>query len=163
MINYLCTGTLPDKAAMNAIKASETVIDTIKMYEQIVSYLLKIYEFELMNNNNDEDRDSAVSLTPHNSKAKYIASRINIGNIKTAQEQYISKKSADDVSSLLQYACDAVLKDEINDNAPLILKLQWQNILLQKRIVEVHRRIDLKHSNTDTHRNKHKTPTKQKV
>jgi len=118
MINYICTGTLPDKAAMASIKASKEAIKAKATYEAIAYHLLETY------NENPAE-------------AKRIASQIDIDKIQASMRNCISSNSAEDICSSLHHAQHAVEHDQILGNAPTSIKAQWTNIQLTKEIQQL--------------------------
>jgi len=124
MINYICTGTLPDKAAMASIKATAEVIQTRKMYEEIALRLLEIY-----------GNDSVA--------AKALAGQIHVSNIKTAMRKLIPSEVAEDICSALSHAKSAVLADQLVEGVPPLVRSQWQIIKLAEQVKQIEAHLKL--------------------
>lgn len=122
MINYICTGTLPDLAAMAAIKAAQELVKAKSTYEEIACHLLDIYS-------KDKDR------------AQAIAREINLVAIEAAMKSYIAENDASEMCLLITHAKNAVMSDCITPEMPLCIRNRWdinvgkqQNVILNQRL-----------------------------
>ena len=107
---------MPDKAASTANEnATNAVPKSRKTYEEIACNILKIYK-----------EDSA--------RAKLIAAKMNIENIQKAMSRFIPSSLGEDICLSLNFAVQAVLHDQIDEKAPSLIKLQWENIELNRKI-----------------------------
>ncbi len=117
MINYICTGTLPDLAAMASIKAAQELVKAKSTYEEIACHLLDIYS-------KDKDR------------AQAIAREINLVAIEAAMKSYIAENDASEMCLLITHAKNAVMSDCITPEMPLCIRNRWDiNVGKQQNVI----------------------------
>lgn len=120
MINYVCTGTIPDKAAMASIKAAEVIAKTKQIYQDIACSLLDLYGANIL-------------------EAKATAREINTQKIQAAMLPLIP--NAAEICKPLVHAKRAVDHDQCPAEAPPVIRHQWENMHLKKRVEALESRI----------------------
>eukprot|EP00667_Euglena_gracilis_P014589 EG_transcript_15129 len=111
MINYVCTGTLPDRAAMTSIEAAACVQKTRDMYEAMGMALLAMCEID----------------PP---QARHMAGALDPGNVTKALARHVPEATAADLCRPLLHARTAALEGRMASDAPAVLQLHWKLLQL---------------------------------
>jgi len=107
MVNYLCTGTIPDRAAMFAIEGSMVISRVHQSYERIAMALLDYKAADC-----EETLIMARALDP--------------AVVEAALCRCVPADIARGIMNPVVHARDAVLTGAVHDEAPPLVKIQWR-------------------------------------
>lgn len=115
MINYICTGTLPDLAAMASIEVTKKLVEVKTSFEEISCHLIDLYFLD-------------------QSLAREKANKINVVSIKAVMKEYVGEEIAHEMCVSLADAASAVLYDRILLDMSPSIRTCWEINKLKQKI-----------------------------